>query len=372
MVRGASKGPGLKKTRVSKKKKQHVLRHTVNHMRGGGDYPQSHQRVRKIDPTIAGAGILGSRLKDRPHQGHTVPRARQTLSNTSATSYNFTLNKERKDAGTQFKPVHVSIGSQVRNEGPRFPNMGAERPYYNPNPARQEAMPDRPDRMQLDGVHRPKKKGMGPKKMEIERGGRVKKEVAKIDAQGPSNELVGAEQVLHRAPPRAAPRPAPFADAPRPPPARAEPPAFNRNNFANAENDGRRQRNRQRQEERRERREGFRNPGGEARRPQRAERREASAAEEAAHDNANIEMTNRNNRATGDMRRELAERNRQRKAAREAAKAEAAAARRGGVPSGSANIPANQHESGPSGHGHEHHHHTGHRNMHDPHFRTGM
>ena len=114
-----------------------------------------------------------------------------------------------------------------------------KRPFYNPNPAKEEAMLDRPDKMQVNGMHKPKKKGMGPKKMEIERPGRVRKEVARIDSvDNPSNEIVGAEQVLPRDPrkgkalqQRAAPKP---DAAPKPPPHQDNPPEFNRNNFGNA------------------------------------------------------------------------------------------------------------------------------------------
>ena len=152
--------------------------------------------------------------------------------------------------------LQVSVGSQVRHEGPRFPNMG-ERPFYNPNPAREEAMPDKADRMRLDGMHKPKKKGMGPKKMEIERPGRVRKEVARIDTvDNPGNEIGGAEQVLHRDPrkgkapqQRAAPKP---DAAPKSPPKQDKPPEFNRNNFGNAHNAGRRQDNKKKEEERRD------------------------------------------------------------------------------------------------------------------------
>ena len=411
MVRTKSKGPGPKKTRVSKKKKQHVLRHTVQHMRGGGDYPQSHQRVRKIDPRVAGAGVLGSRIKDRVHHGHTIPRVgkpistqtdrpgtrtmstmfrantsklkynskdtqtdartdarKAKLSNSSATAYNLNYPKERKDAGTQFKPAGVSVGSQVRNEGPRFPNMG-ERPFYNPNPHKEEAMPDMADRMQLDGMHKPKRKGMGPKNMEIERPGRVKKEVARIDASyNPGNELVGAEQVLRNDLGKGkAPR---KAEAPKPAPKHEKPPEFNRNNFDDGKNAGKRKENKKKEEERRNIREDFRNPGGQGK-PKKAPVVPATEEQERKHDQANIDATVANNKKTGELRKELAQRNRERKAAREAAKGDKLAEKRGGVPSGSANIPANQHESSGSGSGH-HHHHTGERHMHDDHFRTGL
>ena len=95
----------------------------------------------------------------------------------------------------------------------------------------------------------------------------------------------------------------------------------------------------------------------------------ATEEQERKHDQANIDATVANNKKTGELRKELAKRNRERKAAREAAKGEKLAEKRGGVPSGSANIPANQHESSGSGH---HHHHTGERHMHDDHFRTGL
>ena len=413
MVRGKSKGPGPKKTRLSKKKKQHVLRHTLHHMRGGGDYPQSHQRERHVDPRVAGASILGARLKDPAHQGHTVPRVGKTVSTqTNAARLHSTNRKKsdsastqtdavlakkaismgaqtdsatRKDAGTQFRPGGVSVGMQVGHEGPRYPKLPdrpaynangggryphiggmGERPAYNPNPYKDEPMLDRPDRMQLDGVHKGKKKGMGPKKMEIERPGRVKKEVARKDAELLGTELVGAADVLHKAPkpaaapkPTAAPKPAATA-APKPNPfkmgvARDEPKPKERKRENNQ---------RQKEVKREERREGFQ-------RHKRAPRRAATAAEEAAHDQKIIDDSVRNNKSTGELRRQLAQRNRDRKAARE--KEAKFAEKRGGIPTGSANIPANQHESGGSGHHKEHHHrHTSEHKMHDLDFRTGL
>lgn len=68
-----------------------------------------------------------------------------------------------------------------------------------------------------------KAKQQGPKKMQIERPGRVRKEVAKIDAKGdPGNEIVGAPDVMNAAPKPNAPRPPP---APKPAPKKEAPKA---------------------------------------------------------------------------------------------------------------------------------------------------
>ena len=90
------------------------------------------------------------------------------------------------------------------------------------------------------------------------------------------------------------------------------------------------------------------------------------AEREAAHDQDNIDAAVSNNKKTGELRKQLAQRNRDRKAAREAKLNEA---RGGKVPAASANIP-DPAAAGPSNHGH--HHHTGHRHMHDDNFQTGL
>jgi len=156
-------------------------------------------------------------------------------------------------------------------------------------------------------------------------------------------------------PPRPAPRPAPAPMPPRPAGpkygpfqegAAGPPPAPKPKN--------RRQENKEERQERRQENHG---------RARRAPKRDATAEEEAAHDRKTIDAAVANNGKTSERRKELAQRNRDRKAAREAAK--------GGVPTASANIrdPA---AAGPSDHGEHQHHHTGHRKMHDDDFSTGM
>ena len=68
------------------------------------------------------------------------------------------------------------------------------------------------------------------------------------------------------------------------------------------------------------------------------------------------------------MRKQLAQRNRDRQAAREAKLNES---RAGKVPAASANIP-DPAAAGPSNHSEHAHHHTGHRKMHDENFATGL
>jgi len=117
----------------------------------------------------------------------------------------------------------------------------------------------------------------------------------------------------------------------------------------------RRQENKEERQERRQENHG---------RARRAPKRDATAEEEAAHDRKNIDAAVANNRKTSERRKELAQRNKDRKAAREAAA-------KGAVPAASANIP-DPAAAGPSNHGEHQHHHTGHRKMHDDNFATGM
>ena len=121
------------------------------------------------------------------------------------------------------------------------------------------------------------------------------------------------------------------------------------------------QRRDQKPEEKQRRREDFKRPG-------RAPRRDATAAEEAAHDQKNIDASVSNNRKTSEKRKELAQRNRDRKAAREAKLNESRASK---MPSASSNIP-DPGAAGSSNHSEHAHHHTGHRKMHDDNFSTGL
>ncbi len=68
-----SKGPRPKKGRLGKKKRRLVEAHTLAHLRGGHDYSYSHTRTREIDARVAGAGVLGARIKAPRHHGVTVP-----------------------------------------------------------------------------------------------------------------------------------------------------------------------------------------------------------------------------------------------------------------------------------------------------------
>ena len=68
-----SKGPRPKKGRLGKKKRRLVEAHTLAHLRGGHDYSYSHTRTREIDGRVAGAGVLGARIKAPRHHGVTVP-----------------------------------------------------------------------------------------------------------------------------------------------------------------------------------------------------------------------------------------------------------------------------------------------------------
>ena len=343
---------------------------------------------------------MGAKIKHRSHLGHTVPRVGKTISTQAGmssgtknfgsqtavinkpvmqTSGSQTRGPARADAGVQFKADVRHAGIQVGNEGPRFPKM-QERPAYNPNgvrgypvisgmgprpqynenPGRVEQMLDAPDRMQ--GVKKEKKKGSGPKKMEIDRKGRVKKEVARIDAVGDdSNELVGAEEILRKAPPRQAPKPA----APKP---AAAPKAA---------------------------------PQKEAPKPRKkAPPAQFTPEQEAVREQAKIDQTVRENKASRsakiDAMREHIKKSREGKVGPERAgverkekvkaKKEEIRADKGSSfarakakskeekgkgkmhhPSASANIPD---AAGPSGE--HHHHHTGHRHMHDDDFRTGL
>lgn len=68
-----SKGPRPKKGRLGKKKKKLVESHTLAHLRGTHDYSHSHTRKREIDTRVAGAGILGARIRAPRHHGVTIP-----------------------------------------------------------------------------------------------------------------------------------------------------------------------------------------------------------------------------------------------------------------------------------------------------------
>ena len=68
-------------------------------MRGGDDYPR---RERVIDPRVAGAGVLGSRIKDRVNHGHTVPRVGKTVSTQTNAARMHAMNRRKgTHAGTQ-------------------------------------------------------------------------------------------------------------------------------------------------------------------------------------------------------------------------------------------------------------------------------
>ncbi len=68
-----SNGPRPKKGRLGKKKRKLVEAHTLAHLRGGHDYSYSHTRTREIDARVAGAGVLGARIRAPRHHGVTVP-----------------------------------------------------------------------------------------------------------------------------------------------------------------------------------------------------------------------------------------------------------------------------------------------------------
>ena len=144
MVRGKSKGPARKKGRVSKKKKEHMIKHTIQLLRNGGDYPPSHQRTCVIDPRVAGAGMLGARFKAPRHLGHTLPRVGNSVgtqasskkkattdssaqsdpirkADVQSTSSQANILPSRADAGVQFRSDVSHAGVQVRNEGPKYP-----------------------------------------------------------------------------------------------------------------------------------------------------------------------------------------------------------------------------------------------------------
>lgn len=399
MVRGKSNGPGRpKKTRLGKKKKRNVIHHTLAHVRGIGDYPQSHQRVRAIDPRVSGAGILGARIKDRQHQGHTVPRLHSTLgtqagsgkgvsagtqtgSKTSTTtgtqsgkglnSHRFrnvkvqtaaTTGPEKRDASHQFGTSLEAVN--IGREGPKFPSSGAdrprynpnaqrgpkfpampmgERPYYNPNPQREEKMLDAPEKMQ--GIVRHKQQG--PKKMQIDSKGYVAKEVRKIDARdNMGNEIVSAGDVVKNDKPKPAPKPAA---------ARQAMPEFKANDAGPAP---RKRPDKKKEERRQERRENARP------KPRKAPRREATAEDEAHHE-AEIQRKTHADKAAG--RKEAIRRLREDRAERRKGNitVEREAHKKQHHPSASANIP--NHQAGPSEH---RHHHTGHKKMHDDDFST--
>ncbi len=61
------------KGRLGKKKRRLVEAHTLSHLRGGHGYSYSHTRTRQIDTRVAGAGVLGARIKAPRHQGVIVP-----------------------------------------------------------------------------------------------------------------------------------------------------------------------------------------------------------------------------------------------------------------------------------------------------------
>ena len=90
--------------------------------------------------------------------------------------------------------------------------------------------------------------------------------------------------------------------------------------------------------------------------------------EERAHDQKNIDAAVSNNGQTSEMRKQLAQRNRDRKVAREAKLNES---RAGKVPSSSANIP-DPSAAAPADRGEHTHHHKGHTKMHDDNFATGL
>ncbi len=59
---------------MGKKKRSLIESHTLSHLRGISDHSHSHTRVRQIDTRVAGAGVLGSRIKAPRHHGPTVLR----------------------------------------------------------------------------------------------------------------------------------------------------------------------------------------------------------------------------------------------------------------------------------------------------------
>lgn len=387
MVGGKSKGPGPKRTRVSKKKKKHIIKHTLSHLRGGGDYPQSHQRTRVIDSGVAGAGLIGARFKAPRNAGVTVPRvgasvgtqAKKKTKNSSSQSdpirqaamqssgSQANMLPGRADAGVQFKSDVRHAGVQVGSEGPRYPPMGDRpryapygvrnkypamlaRPQYTENPGKVEAMLDRPEKMQ--GVV--KAKQQGPQKMQIQRAGRVRTEVAKIDSRvDPGNEIVGAPDVMRAAPKPQADRPkkqspkpkaAPKKEAPRAKPRKADPAV----------------------------------PLTAAQEAEREQGKiDAAVADKKTNKEARIEAMREHIKKTREgrvgperaaLKKEVVKdkKEERRKEPSSFARAKAKAKEAGHVPSASANIPKPD-GAGPSEH---HHHHTGHKHMHDDDFGT--
>ena len=103
--------PSKKKTRMGKKKRRLIEQHTLNHVRGGGHYPPSHERKIKIDPRVAGAGMLGARLKQPQHAGRII--------GTQTAPVRITNSKYKRSHATQtMGNTVVHKGVQVGTEGP--------------------------------------------------------------------------------------------------------------------------------------------------------------------------------------------------------------------------------------------------------------
>ena len=454
-----TKSAGLrpKKGRLGKKKRKLIEAHTLSHLRGAHDYSHSHTRVREIDARVAGAGVLGARIRAPRHHGVTVravpvvptpaaaarhgrqmplrPPTRRSLTimgprgkegekgDKGDSGRNGIRGKKGRDGkegrggrngrngadgaagatgarggigatGPQGERGLSGMQGLTGGHGPRGPagkngkdgarglqgkkgirgevgfrgpagRRGAEG-YAGLNGLVGPIGPQGP--MGLSGMRGPmlpvefKATGRGADTDMVVRGADVYKRQAAPHAYVPKAKTAQPSPAARpQAPPFAARQvPKPAKDNPFK--AKAEP--FKGGGFhegAAGPAPHPKQRRNEKPEEKQRRREDFKRPG-------KAPRREATAAEEAAHDQKNIDAAVSNNRKTSEKRKELAQRNRDRKAAREAKLNESRASK---MPSASSNIP-DPGAAGPSNHSEHAHHHTGHRRMHDDNFSTGL
>ncbi len=434
-----SNGPRPKKGRLGKKKRRLVEAHTLSHLRGNHDYSYSHTRTREIDARVAGAGILGARIKAPRHHGVTVPavpavpqpkshRQGRQMPLRAPTRRSLTIMGPQGPKGADGRRGERGKQGYVGRKGKSGKNG------YNGREGRPGEKGDKGEtgdtgKQGLTGGHGPRgpsgkngkeglrgeqgvrglqgKKGVrgevgfrgapgrrgaeeyaglnglvgpigpaGPQGPQGNRGIRGNIDyVFNADGRGADTDMVvrGADVYRRQAAPHAAappkPKPAPApqpAPRPRAPPFKAEKKPFPNEPKADipkgnpfqgggfhggAEGPAPKPKNRRQEkpEERQERRqEQHKRPG------RKAPVKPATEEDERAHDQANIDAAVANNRKTSEMRKQLAQRNRDRKAAREANLNESRAGK----------MPVN--------HGEHPHHHIGHRKMHDDNFTTGL